>query len=711
MTTTFVNLPSVAANGAGTAVDVSTFACTKTIVNGGNGYVYEPQVAIEISNDAGGVNWTAIYTFQGPGEITLNVVARWMRTRVSNYRGGTAPNVDAGADLEAAAFAALTAPVGNGPGTAVDTSTLPLFKTVQVVGPFRGTLNINVSEDGTDYGPWMSFSAPGVQSLPVTAMWMRVERVGVPQVDPGTPSVAIAADTGPGGGGGGGGGGGVDVQNEEVDLAGNPYSTLDFASGVKADDVGGVVARVRSAVAMATLTLDQSAPSAGPEVFDVWADLYAKLVELRTSAGIGQFTIQFAGAPIIPSDGVTYDMTGCVWQGTSGAGTGSGSDLTIGDGGDSTIFENLRKISGVNVVTFQSQSPIKVGVGEAGGVLTLVNLIIGGEDSNEPIEILGTNSRLVLGDYSTLANIAVQSDVDYQISIEGVVRDEDVASIQEDALAGSGLVTVLLKEGSGRIEMEQTSLTNPLEWLSVADSRMISLAWPFLPPVSVPTQGDDPKTAVLTVGYTNLMTGGPTASLPSAGNYQKGDFIAIKTADASGCTIVGDDGDTIDGAASYLLDLVNQYVVLVSNGVDGWLIISAGGGASGGGIAAVPEQWALNTGLLTDQVAVSLETQVSTGFATYRAPRAGSIRDLGWRLSAAVTAGTLTINVTVNGTPIVLAGVSTSGSNASGGQSTQAAGIANFVAGDEIGVTYSSDALLAAVGAVLEVTLNVQFTT
>jgi hypothetical protein len=207
MATVFVNLPALAGNGAGAAVATHDLAATKTIVNGGNGYIFEPQVNIEIANDAAGVNWVPLYTFsQGNRDVTLNVVARWMRTVVSNYRGGGAPVVDVGADQEDASFATLVAPAGNGNGASVATDALPLFKTVEVTSPFRGTVLIQISEDGNDWSTQMSFTAPGQQSMPFTAAFMRVARAGVPLVDPGLPVVDIAANGGPGGGGGGGGG-------------------------------------------------------------------------------------------------------------------------------------------------------------------------------------------------------------------------------------------------------------------------------------------------------------------------------------------------------------------------------------------------------------------------------------------------------------------------------------------------------------------------
>lgn len=198
----FANLPTIAGNGSGTAVAMATFGATKTFVNAGNGGVFEPIVTIEISNDAGGTNWAPIITFNGPGQVTLAVACRFARATVGNYRGGGAPEVDVGADTGSTSFANLNVPAGNGPGTTTDVSGLPDYKTVQIGGTFRGTVNIQISEDGTSsFETVMSFSAPGAQSGSFTAHHMRVQRTGVPDVSPGLPSCDIAASAGAASGG------------------------------------------------------------------------------------------------------------------------------------------------------------------------------------------------------------------------------------------------------------------------------------------------------------------------------------------------------------------------------------------------------------------------------------------------------------------------------------------------------------------------------
>ena len=113
---------------------------------------------------------------------------------VSGYKSG-APQCDVGATDDGAMFASLPVPPGNGPGAAVNTALLPLFKTITVGGPFGGTVQIEVSEDGNTNWSQLGFGFPnpGQQSQTMAAQWMRVVRAGVPQVAPGLPIVDVGA--------------------------------------------------------------------------------------------------------------------------------------------------------------------------------------------------------------------------------------------------------------------------------------------------------------------------------------------------------------------------------------------------------------------------------------------------------------------------------------------------------------------------------------
>jgi len=100
------------------------------------------------------------------------------------------------------------------------------------------------------------------------------------------------------------------------------------------------------------------------------------------------------------------------------------------------------------------------------------------------------------------------------------------------------------------------------------------------------------------------------------------------------------------------------------------------------GVETMPELWA-QANVAANQTGVALSALVSTSFDTVKMIRAGSITGLGTRLTQAITAGTLTVRVTKNGSPGTLSVVHTTGT---GGNATQAPGIDTYIAGDLIGV-------------------------
>ena len=186
MANQFVALPAPAANGSGAWVDVSSFGALKSITAVGNGGVFTPFVTIECSNEDTPVHAYSLVTFSNPeDEFTTEVACHWMRATVSNYRGGGAPTVEVGGTDDGTSSLELNVPADNGAAAAVDVSALPLFKTVQVGGPFRGQINIEVSEDGgATFATVFSFAQSGFQSAVIAADFMRVSRTGVPLVVP-----------------------------------------------------------------------------------------------------------------------------------------------------------------------------------------------------------------------------------------------------------------------------------------------------------------------------------------------------------------------------------------------------------------------------------------------------------------------------------------------------------------------------------------------
>jgi len=201
----FVNLPQPAGNGAGASVSTVSLGAQKTLVIGSSGGVYEPLVTIQASND--GVNWSPLVTFNGPNVQNVLVACQFMRMFVDRLIDGVVPTVEVGASVDTLAQVTLAATAGNGSATPTNTATMGLSKSVQIVGAFQGTVNVEVSEDSVD-GPWATIfsfipGGPTLQSMVVAAQQMRVTREGVPVVSPGLPSILVAATSGGGGGGSG----------------------------------------------------------------------------------------------------------------------------------------------------------------------------------------------------------------------------------------------------------------------------------------------------------------------------------------------------------------------------------------------------------------------------------------------------------------------------------------------------------------------------
>lgn len=122
---------------------------------------------------------------------------------------------------------------------------------------------------------------------------------------------------------------------------------------------------------------------------------------------------------------------------------------------------------------------------------------------------------------------------------------------------------------------------------------------------------------------------------------------------------------------------------------------------------SLPEQWAQQN-VLANQTDVPLSALVSTNFDTIKAIRPGSIIGLGTRLTEAITAGTLTVQVTINGAGGTLVLMHTNVLNSTGGEITQATGIDTYVAGDLIGIQFSTTAGFTPITTDLEAWLEVQ---
>jgi hypothetical protein len=184
---------------------VSSLGAPKTVTIQGN---LRATVNIEVSTGGAAGPWAPATTFllsgsDGAGARQLDVAAQFMRATVVGFISGSAV-CGVGADDRGALFANLPAPAGNGVGAQVDVSTLGTLNTVVVGGTFRGSVVVEISQDGgATWTQELVFTAPGSKTSEFVAEFMRVRRSGVPAISPGLPSVDVGAvvDAGTGIGG------------------------------------------------------------------------------------------------------------------------------------------------------------------------------------------------------------------------------------------------------------------------------------------------------------------------------------------------------------------------------------------------------------------------------------------------------------------------------------------------------------------------------
>ena len=133
-------------------------------------------------------------------------------------------------------------------------------------------------------------------------------------------------------------------------------------------------------------------------------------------------------------------------------------------------------------------------------------------------------------------------------------------------------------------------------------------------------------------------------------------------------------------------------------------MISGGGGTIGK--TPIPELWTQND-VPASQAATAIFAQSSQLFDDFQVTRAGSITGISLRFNAVLSGGTATAQVTINGTPVTLLVMISSGSSST--QATQMAGIDTVAAGDRIGVTLTTNGTFAPVTLDAEVSLDGEF--
>lgn len=176
MSNVYVNLPVPAANGVGAWVDVSQLGPEKTItVDGGpfSGILYvegtnDAQASaasienkVRTSSDLFMASQVLPFTTPTPVPVVIAGVYQFMRVRREQTGlGAGTPTVRIGAEVDTFnIFAAMNVPPSGSVGTPTDLTLGGAYNTFTVVGPVQQRVTIEVSEDGTNFGPALVFDS------------------------------------------------------------------------------------------------------------------------------------------------------------------------------------------------------------------------------------------------------------------------------------------------------------------------------------------------------------------------------------------------------------------------------------------------------------------------------------------------------------------------------------------------------------------------
>jgi hypothetical protein len=206
MSNVFLNLPVPVAPGIGPSVFVSGIAPKKSLVLEGPGGVLpegsgaDGILILETSQD--GVNFAPLFSLNllhDPRIPPFTVVSAWMRIRRAAGFGGNVILGVSGESTTSNAYGVFAVPA-NGAGVPIDTSSLGVRKTVNVVGRYTGAIVIEGSSDGgITYDSVLTCDSGNSNVYVFSGVWqfMRVRRAGS---DNSIPVVSIGGH--PGGGGG-----------------------------------------------------------------------------------------------------------------------------------------------------------------------------------------------------------------------------------------------------------------------------------------------------------------------------------------------------------------------------------------------------------------------------------------------------------------------------------------------------------------------------
>ena len=150
-------------------------------------------------------------------------------------------------------------------------------------------------------------------------------------------------------------------------------------------------------------------------------------------------------------------------------------------------------------------------------------------------------------------------------------------------------------------------------------------------------------------------------------------------------TVTDPNGVLAATRSTLIVDEATGFIWRNTDGATAWERFSANP-------SSPPEQWAVQN-VPANTPATAMSAQVSTNFDDIKMMRPGSIVGISSRLTEAVTAGTVQVDATINGVIVPAAALNvTMGVASTGGQTLAAPGVAPYVAGDLIGIKFTTSA-------------------